>query len=96
MIAENRGPVRSAVQAWNATFQKLDPLLQDLRANSTRVNETLDHLDSLVGENRADARQAVIDLRQSLANVNALTERLDQTLESTPRTSTTCWRTFAT
>ena len=81
IIAENRGPVKSAVQSLNTTIQRLDPLLQDLRKNSARANETLDHVDSLIGENRADARQAVIDLRKSLENVTTLTERLDQILD---------------
>ena len=81
IIAENRGPVKSAVYNLNATILKLDPLLQDLRNNSARTNETLAHVDSLIGENRADARQAVIDLRKSLTNLTALTGRLDQTFD---------------
>ena len=81
IIAENRGPVKSAVHNLNATIQKLDPALQDLRNNSARANETLAHVDSLIGENRADARQAVIDLRESLTNLTALTGRLDQTFD---------------
>jgi phospholipid/cholesterol/gamma-HCH transport system substrate-binding protein/paraquat-inducible protein B len=81
IIAENRAPLRSAVQNLNATIQRLDPLLQDLRNNSAQANQTLSHVDSLIGENRADARQAVIDLRKSLANLTALTERLDKTLD---------------
>lgn len=81
MIAENRGPVKSAVQGLNTTIQKLDPLFEDLRKSSKRADEILEHVDSLIGENRADARQAVIDLRTSLSNVTALTERLGQTLD---------------
>jgi phospholipid/cholesterol/gamma-HCH transport system substrate-binding protein len=81
ILAENRGPVKSAVQNLNATILKLDPLLQDLRGNSARANETLAHVDSLIGDNRADARQAVIDLRRSLTNLTALTERLDRTFD---------------
>jgi methyl-accepting chemotaxis protein len=34
----------------------------------------------LIGENRADIRQAVIELRRSLATVTDLTGQLDQTL----------------
>jgi methyl-accepting chemotaxis protein len=40
----------------------------------------LNHVDSLIGENRADIRQAVIELRRSLATVTDLTGQLDQTL----------------
>ncbi len=81
MIAENRGAVKSTVQNLNSATQKLEPLLQDLRKTSAQANEALNHIDSLVGENRADIRKAVIDLRQSLTTVTDLTGRLDQTLD---------------
>ncbi len=81
MIAENRGPVKATVQNLNSATQKLEPLLQDLRKTSAQANEALNHVDSLIGENRADVRQAVIDLRRSLATVTDLTGRLDQTLD---------------
>jgi phospholipid/cholesterol/gamma-HCH transport system substrate-binding protein len=81
MIAENRAPVKSTVQHLNSASERLEPLLQDLRKTSAQANETLNHVDSLIGENRADVRQAIIDLRKSLANVTDLTGRLDQTLD---------------
>src|SRR5216684_2249378 len=61
MIAENRGSVKATVQNLNSASQKLEPLLQDLRKTSAQANEALNHVDSLIGENRADVRQAVID-----------------------------------
>jgi len=81
LIAENRSTVKSTIQNLNSATQKLEPLLQDLRKTSAQANQTLDHVDSLIGENRADIRQAVKDLRESLATVNDLTGRLDQTLD---------------
>jgi len=81
MLAENRGSVKSTVQNLSSATKKLEPLLQDLQKTSAQANETLDHVDSLIGENRADVRQAVKDLRASLATVNSLTGRLDQTLD---------------
>jgi phospholipid/cholesterol/gamma-HCH transport system substrate-binding protein len=81
MIAENRGSVKTAVQNLSSASQKLEPLLQDLRETSAQANETLNHVDSLIGENRADVRQAVIDLRRSLATVRDLTGHLDQMLD---------------
>lgn len=81
LIAENRGAVKSTLQNLNSATQKLEPLLQDLRKTSAQANEALNHVDSLIGENRADVRQAVKDLRVSLATVNDLTGRLDQTLD---------------
>jgi phospholipid/cholesterol/gamma-HCH transport system substrate-binding protein len=81
MIADNRVAVKTTVQNLNSASQKLGPLLEDFRKTSAQVNKTLDHVDALVGENRADVRQAVIELRQSLATVEDLTSRLDQTLD---------------
>jgi phospholipid/cholesterol/gamma-HCH transport system substrate-binding protein len=81
MIAENRSSVKSTIQNLNSASQRLEPLLQDLKKTSEQANKTLDHVDSLIGENRADVRQAVKDLRASLATVNDLTGRLDQTLD---------------
>jgi phospholipid/cholesterol/gamma-HCH transport system substrate-binding protein len=81
MISENRGSVKSTVHNLNSATQKLEPLLQDLRKTSAQANEALNHVDALIGENRADIRQAVVDLRRSLATVTDLTGRLDQTLD---------------
>jgi phospholipid/cholesterol/gamma-HCH transport system substrate-binding protein len=81
MIAENRGPVKSTVQHLNDASEKLEPFLQDLRKTSVQANETLSHVDALIGENRADVRQAIIELRKSLTTITDLTGRLDQTLD---------------
>lgn len=81
MIAENRAQVRSTVQNLNSASQKLEPLLQDLRKTSAQATEALNHVDSMIGENRKDLRQAIIDLRRSLATITGLTGRLDQTVD---------------
>lgn len=81
MIAENRAQVKSTIQNLNSASQKLEPLLQDLRKTSAQANEALSHVDSLIGENRKDVRAAILDLRRSLATVNDLTGRLDQTVD---------------
>jgi len=81
MIAENRSTVKSTLQNLNTATQKLDPLLQDLRKTTGQASEALNHVDSLIGENRADVRKAVVELRQSLETLNDLTGRLDQLLD---------------
>jgi phospholipid/cholesterol/gamma-HCH transport system substrate-binding protein len=81
MLAENRAPLKSTIGNLSNASQKLEPLLVDLRKTSAQANEALNHVDSLIGENRADVRQAVIELRRSLATVTDLTGRLDQTLD---------------
>ena len=81
MIAENRPQVKSTIQNLNSASQKLQPLLEDLRKTSAQANEALNHIDSLIRENRQDVRQAILDLRRSLVTVNDLAGRLDQTVD---------------
>ena len=81
MIEENRPQIKSTLQHVNELSQKLDPLVQDLRKTANQANQALDHIDSMVGENRADVRKAVIELRKTLGTMTELTGRLDQTLD---------------
>jgi phospholipid/cholesterol/gamma-HCH transport system substrate-binding protein len=81
MIEENRPEIKSTVQHLNAVSQKIEPLLQNLRNTSDEANKTLTHIDELLGENRADVRQAVAELRKSLTTLTDITSRVDQTLD---------------
>jgi len=81
MIAENRPEIKSTVQLLNAVSQKIEPLIQDLHKTSEEANKALTHIDELLGENRADVRQAVVELRKSLTTLTDITGRLDQTLD---------------
>jgi phospholipid/cholesterol/gamma-HCH transport system substrate-binding protein len=81
MIAENRPAIKSTLGHLNTSSEKLGPLLDDLRKTSAEANKTLDHVDGLIGENRADIRKAVVELRKSLTNVTDLSSRIDQTLD---------------
>jgi phospholipid/cholesterol/gamma-HCH transport system substrate-binding protein len=80
-IAENRPELKATIKHLNEVSEKLQPLLDDFRKTSAEANKTLDHVDSMIGENRADVRQAVIELRRTLTNATDLTTRLDQTLD---------------
>ncbi len=81
LIEENRPQIKSTIQHLDSVSQKLEPLIQDLRKTSEQANQSLAHIDDLLGENRADVRQAVIDLRKSLTAMTDITGRLDQTLD---------------
>lgn len=81
LIEENRPQIKSGLKNINALTQKLDPLLDDFRKATEEANQTLDHIDAMLGENRADVRQAVIELRRTLTSMTDLTARLDQTLD---------------
>ncbi len=81
MIEENRTEIKSTVQHLNAVSQKVGPLLEDLHKTSEQANKALDHIDELLGENRADVRQSVVELRKSLTTLTDITGRIDQTLD---------------
>lgn len=81
MIAEDRPLVKSTLGHINASSEKIGPLLDDLKKTAAEANKALTHVDAMIGENRADVRQAVLELRKSLNNVTSLTGRLDQTLD---------------
>jgi phospholipid/cholesterol/gamma-HCH transport system substrate-binding protein len=81
MLEENRPQIRSTLQHVNAVSEKLEPLLDEFRKTSDEANKALDHIDSLIGENRADIRQALLELRRTLTNTTDLTGRLDRTLD---------------
>lgn len=81
MISENRGQVKSMVNNLNVASQNLLPLLDDLRKTSDEANVTLTHIDELVGQNRPDIHEAVIELRKALTTLNQVAGRVNQTLE---------------
>jgi phospholipid/cholesterol/gamma-HCH transport system substrate-binding protein len=81
MLEENRPQIKTTLQNVNAVSEKLQPLLEDFRKTSAEANQALAHIDALVGENRADVRQAVVELRRTLTNMTDASARLDQTLD---------------
>jgi phospholipid/cholesterol/gamma-HCH transport system substrate-binding protein len=76
----NRANLAGTLANLNDTTKKLEPLLADLRKTTATANQTLDHIDSLIGDNREDVHAAIIELRKTLTNTTSLTTNLDQTL----------------
>jgi phospholipid/cholesterol/gamma-HCH transport system substrate-binding protein len=81
MLEEDRPAVKSTLQHVSQATSNLQPLLDNIQKTTTQANQTLNHIDSMVGENRADLRQSVLDLRKSLAATTTLTAQLNQTLD---------------
>lgn len=81
MLDENRGQIKETIGNLNSASKRVEPLLADLRKTSAEANQAITHIDEVIGENRADLRQSIIQLKQSLVTVNDLTSRLDQTLD---------------
>lgn len=81
MIEENRPQIKTTLRNVNAVSEKLQPLLEDFRNTSAEANQALSHIDAMVGENQADVRQAVIELRRTLTTMTDASARIDQTLD---------------
>ncbi|MFZ3214621.1 MAG: MlaD family protein [Candidatus Acidiferrales bacterium] len=82
MLQEDRPLVHSALNHVNDASADLKPLIANFQKTSAQANETLLHLDGMLTENRPDVRQAVIELRQSLDNVNSIVTSLNNTVQS--------------
>jgi phospholipid/cholesterol/gamma-HCH transport system substrate-binding protein len=81
LIEENRPQVKTALRNLNAFTEKMEPLLEDFGKTSEEAKQALNHIEAMVGENRADLRQAVVELRRTLTNMTDATARIDQTLD---------------
>ena len=82
MLAEDRPQVHSTLGHLDESSAKLPALLDDFKKTANQANDTISHLDSTVGENRPDIRQAVIQMRAALTSAASLTDQLDRTLSS--------------
>jgi ABC-type transporter Mla subunit MlaD len=80
MLEENRAKLKSTMSHVEASSAKMGPLLDDLKKTVQQADQALVHIDALVGENRPDVRQAVIQLRAALASTVSLTAQLDRTM----------------
>jgi len=80
MLEEDRPQIKSTLKNLNTVTEKLQPLLDDFKKTTAEANKTLDHIDGMIGENRVDVHQAVLELRRTLMNTTSLTASLDQTL----------------
>jgi phospholipid/cholesterol/gamma-HCH transport system substrate-binding protein len=60
MLEEDRPQIKSTLKNLNTVTEKLQPLLDEFRTTTAEANKTLDHIDSLIGENRSDLHQAVL------------------------------------
>ena len=80
MLEENRPKLKSTMTHVDTASAKLGPLLDDFKKTVKQTDEALGHVDAMIGENRPDVRQAVADLRRTLASASSLTGQLYRTL----------------
>src|SRR5215471_6085716 len=81
LIADSRPQVKTALQHVNELSVKLGPAIEDLRKTSDQATKVLAHIDSTIGEDQPEIRQAVIQLQGTLKSLTELTGQLNQTLD---------------
>jgi phospholipid/cholesterol/gamma-HCH transport system substrate-binding protein len=81
MLNEDRPVVRSALKNVNSASEKITPLIDQLHKTIDQANDTLKHVDGMIGENREEVHASIAKLHESLNSVTDLTRRLDQTMD---------------
>ncbi len=82
MLKENRPQIKSTLDHVNAASAKLEPLIDQLHKTVQQASDTLNHVDSLIADNKDDIHAAVKQLREVLVSVNDLTDKLNGTLDA--------------
>ncbi|HEV2388932.1 MAG TPA: MlaD family protein [Candidatus Acidoferrales bacterium] len=88
MLDEDRPPLHATLDNAQTAAAKLGPALDDLRNTSRQADlalhqadQALAHADAMIGENRPDLHQSIVELRQTLRSASGLTAHLDRTLD---------------
>jgi len=82
MLQENRPKINATLTHVENASAKAGPLLDDLKKTIAKADKGLQDIDALIGENRPDLRQAVADLRNTLASTSTAAAQLDRTLDT--------------
>jgi phospholipid/cholesterol/gamma-HCH transport system substrate-binding protein len=82
MLAENRANLKNTLNNVNAMSGKLNPLIDNFNKTAAQANDTLSHIDAVIGEDRPDLHKAIASLRQSLDQAVNITGQLNNTLNA--------------
>jgi phospholipid/cholesterol/gamma-HCH transport system substrate-binding protein len=81
LVKDTRPQVRSVLNHVDDLTQKVGPLVDDFRKTAAKTNEVLNHVDAMIGEDRPEIHQAVIELRAALKSATDLTGQVHQTVD---------------
>jgi phospholipid/cholesterol/gamma-HCH transport system substrate-binding protein len=82
MLSENRANLKNTLNNVNAVSAKLNPLIDNFNKTAAQANDTLSHIDAVIGEDRPDLHKAIASLRQSLDQAVNITGQLNSTLNA--------------
>jgi phospholipid/cholesterol/gamma-HCH transport system substrate-binding protein len=80
MLEENRPPLRATMKNVEATSAKMPALVDDFKKTVKQADEALAKIDAMIGENRADIRASIVELRKTLTSASDTVEQLGRTL----------------
>jgi phospholipid/cholesterol/gamma-HCH transport system substrate-binding protein len=81
ILAEDRPKLSATLDNVQSASAQMKPLLAELKKTMAQAEEALDHINTVVLENRKDLRESVKELRQTLLNASAMMDQLNQTLD---------------
>ena len=82
MLAENRANLKNTLDNVNRMSGKLNPLIDNFNKTAAQANDTLSHIDAVIGEDRPDLHKAIASLRLSLDQAVNITGQLNSTLNA--------------
>ncbi len=82
MLSDSRPKVSASLANVQTATAQIPPILDNLKTTMNQANGVLSHIDSMLVENHDDIRNIVIELRETLATAEVLTEQLKNTATS--------------
>jgi phospholipid/cholesterol/gamma-HCH transport system substrate-binding protein len=82
ILQEDQPLIHSTLVKVDDASGKIGPLIDKFQQTATQADQTLQKLDGMLSDNRADIRAAIVDLRKALANANVLVGNLNNTLDA--------------
>jgi len=78
VLSDSKPKLSSGLTSMNEAATKLVPLLDDMRKTSSRADQALSNLDSILSENRQGLRLSVSEMRDVLAKSGAAVDQLQE------------------
>jgi phospholipid/cholesterol/gamma-HCH transport system substrate-binding protein len=79
MLKEDRPLVHTTLTNVNASIEKLQPLIASFQKTSAQADQTLAHVDAILGENRQDLHASIVNLRDALSSASDIMGQLNST-----------------
>jgi len=82
MLAENRPHIKNTTRNVDEASAKLSSSIDQFKQTAKQADDTLKKVDDMLGENRADLRASIQQLRKTLATADSTIEELHRTLST--------------